>query len=221
MSKRDDYVDTLKAQLDQWNADIAKWEVRSHEVQAEARTEYDKRMETLRQQREQALYQLRLLQSAAGDAWLDLMKGTDAVMSSRYSTLSAARMSSPFSVLELPSPASDFDHWSPPIPMWRWMRQTAAPRRARETRGTTRSRAGSSCRRGSRRRRRSRQASITRLSYPRRHSRTPKGFSGAPTHNWMSFSKRTGGVVALLAVLILGLPSASASAACSAADATA
>ena len=37
----------------------------------------------------------------------------------------------------------------------------------------------------------------------------------------MSFSKRTGGVVALLAVFLLGLPSASASAACSAADATA
>jgi hypothetical protein len=77
MSKRDDYVDTLKAQLDQWNADIAKWEARSHEVQAGARTEFDARMEALRQQREQALYQLRLLQSAAGDAWLELMKGTD------------------------------------------------------------------------------------------------------------------------------------------------
>lgn len=77
MSKRDEYVDTLKAQLDQWNADIAKWEARSHEVQAEARAEYDKRMEALRQQREQAMYQLRLLQAAAGDAWTDLMRGTD------------------------------------------------------------------------------------------------------------------------------------------------
>jgi uncharacterized protein YkwD len=37
----------------------------------------------------------------------------------------------------------------------------------------------------------------------------------------MSFSKRTGGVVALLAVFLFGLPSASASAACSSADATA
>jgi hypothetical protein len=77
MSKRDDYVDTLKAQLDQWNADIAKWEAKSHEAQAEARTEYDKRLEALRQQREQAMYQMRLLQAAAGDAWMDLMKGTD------------------------------------------------------------------------------------------------------------------------------------------------
>lgn len=77
MSKRDDYVDTLKAQLDQWNEDIAKWEAKAQEVHAEARTEYDKRLEALRQQREQAMYQMRLLQAAAGDAWIELMRGTD------------------------------------------------------------------------------------------------------------------------------------------------
>jgi uncharacterized protein YkwD len=37
----------------------------------------------------------------------------------------------------------------------------------------------------------------------------------------MSFSKRTGGVVAVLAVLLFGVPSASASAACGSADVTA
>jgi hypothetical protein len=77
MSKRDDYVDTLKVQLDQWNEDIAKWEAKAHQAQAEARTEYDKRLDALRQQREQAMYQMRLLQAAAGDAWMDLMRGTD------------------------------------------------------------------------------------------------------------------------------------------------
>jgi hypothetical protein len=77
MSKRDDYVDTLKAQLDQWNADMAKLEARSREAQAGARTEFDKHLEALRQQREQAMYQLNLLQTAAGDAWQELMRGTD------------------------------------------------------------------------------------------------------------------------------------------------
>ena len=77
MSNRDEYVAKMKAQLDQWNADIAKWEARSREAQTEARAEYDKRLEALHQHRDQAMYQMRLLQSAAGDAWLDLMKGTD------------------------------------------------------------------------------------------------------------------------------------------------
>jgi hypothetical protein len=77
MSKRDEYVETMKVQLDQWNADIAKWEAKSHEAQAGARAEYDKRLEALRQQRDQAMYQMKLLQSAAGDAWVDMMRGTD------------------------------------------------------------------------------------------------------------------------------------------------
>ena len=77
MQKRDEYVEKMKAQLDQWNGEIAKWEAKAGEAQAEARAEFDKRLEAVRQQREQALAQLRQMQSAAGDAWLDMMKGTD------------------------------------------------------------------------------------------------------------------------------------------------
>ena len=77
MEKRDEYVEKMKVQLDQWNGEIAKWEAKAGAAQAEARAEFDKRLEAVRQQREQALYQLRLMQSAAGDAWLDMMKGTD------------------------------------------------------------------------------------------------------------------------------------------------
>ncbi len=77
MSKRDEYVEKMKAQLDQWNAEIAKWEAKAREAQAGGRAEYDKRLEAVREQRERAMYQLRLIQSAAGDAWQDLMRGTD------------------------------------------------------------------------------------------------------------------------------------------------
>jgi len=77
MSSRDEYVEKMKTQLDQWNADIAKWEAKSHEAQAEARAEYDKRLEALKQQREQAMYQMKLLQAAAGEAWVEMMRGTD------------------------------------------------------------------------------------------------------------------------------------------------
>jgi len=77
MSERDEYVEKLKAQLDVWNADIAKWEARMHEVQADARAGYEKQLESLRQQRDQAAYQMKLMQSAAGDAWLDMVRGAD------------------------------------------------------------------------------------------------------------------------------------------------
>jgi hypothetical protein len=77
MSKRDEYVGQLKAQLDQWNTEIAKWEARTKEVEAGARAEYEKRLVAVREQRDKSLEQLRQLQSAAGDAWLELMKGTE------------------------------------------------------------------------------------------------------------------------------------------------
>ena len=77
MSKRDEYVETLKTQLDQWSAEIAKWEAKAKDVEAEARAEYDRRLAAVREQREQSLYQLRLLQSAAGDAWMEMMRGTE------------------------------------------------------------------------------------------------------------------------------------------------
>ena len=77
MSKRDEYVEKMKAQLDQWNADVAKWEVKTREARAEARAEYEKGLEAFRQQRERAMPELRKVQTAAGDAWMELARGAD------------------------------------------------------------------------------------------------------------------------------------------------
>jgi len=77
MSKRDEYVDKLKLQLDEWNAQVAKWEVKTKEAQAGARGEYEKQLQAFRRQRDQALEQMRRVQGAAGDAWIDLARGAD------------------------------------------------------------------------------------------------------------------------------------------------
>jgi hypothetical protein len=77
MSKRDEYVAKLKAQLDEWNADIGKWEAKAKGAQADARAEYEKHLDAVRRQRDQAMEQMRQVQAAAGDAWLDLAKGAD------------------------------------------------------------------------------------------------------------------------------------------------
>jgi hypothetical protein len=77
MSSRDEYVEKMKVQLDQWNAEIGKWEAKAREAQAEARADLDRKIEAVRQQREQAMYQMKLLQGAAGEAWVEMMRGTD------------------------------------------------------------------------------------------------------------------------------------------------
>jgi len=77
MSKRDEYIEKLKAQLDQWNAEVAKWEAKTKGAQAGLRIDYEKQLEAFRNQRNQALEQMHKVQAATGDAWLDLVRGAD------------------------------------------------------------------------------------------------------------------------------------------------
>ena len=77
MDKRDEYVEKLKRQLEQWNAEFAKWEGKTREVQASARAEYEKQLAEFRRQRDGALEQMRKVQDASGDAWLEIVHGAD------------------------------------------------------------------------------------------------------------------------------------------------
>jgi hypothetical protein len=77
MNSRDQYVETLKTQLDQWNAEVAKWGAKTSEAQAGMRAEYEKQLDEFRRQRDKAIEQMRQVQSASGDAWQDFMRGAD------------------------------------------------------------------------------------------------------------------------------------------------
>jgi hypothetical protein len=70
MKTRDEYVTTLKAELDLWNARAAKWEQASSAAKSKQLAEY-------RDQRDKVLYNLKLLENASSAAWTDLVKGTD------------------------------------------------------------------------------------------------------------------------------------------------
>jgi hypothetical protein len=77
MKTRDEYAEKLKAQIDNWNTEVTKWEAKARTAHAEMKPEIDRQLEILRQHRESAMYQMKLLQAAAGDAWVDLAKGAD------------------------------------------------------------------------------------------------------------------------------------------------
>ena len=76
-TKRDDYIAKLKTQLDQWNAEMAKWESQAAEAQASMRAEYEKQLVAIRQRQDQAKEHLRKVQAASGDAWMELTRGAD------------------------------------------------------------------------------------------------------------------------------------------------
>jgi multidrug resistance efflux pump len=91
MSKRDEYVEKLKGQLDQWNTEVAKWEAKAQKAQADVRGEYEKHLKELRRQRDQALEQMKKVQAATGDAWVDLVRGADEAWAKMREALEKAR----------------------------------------------------------------------------------------------------------------------------------
>jgi hypothetical protein len=91
MSKRDEYVEKLKAQLDQWNTEVAKWEAKAQKTKADARVEYEKQLTEVRRQRDQALEQMKRVQAATGDAWVDLVRGADEAWAKMREALEKAR----------------------------------------------------------------------------------------------------------------------------------
>jgi len=88
---RDDYVQKLKQQLDEWNSEAAKWEVKTREAQEAMKAEYEKQLAAYNARREEALYQMKLLQNASADAWRDMMTGADKAWKDLQEALNQAR----------------------------------------------------------------------------------------------------------------------------------
>ena len=78
MSTREEYVQKMKSQLDQWNAEVGKWEEKTKSAHADMKVEYEKQLESFRSKRDEAMYQLHQVQVASAGAWMDMMKGADA-----------------------------------------------------------------------------------------------------------------------------------------------
>ncbi len=91
MINRDEYVQKLKDQLDQWNAESKKWEAKAHEAQSSVKAEYEKQLNMLNSRRDEAMVQLKLLQGASSDAWQDMMKGTDQALKGMQEAFNRAR----------------------------------------------------------------------------------------------------------------------------------
>lgn len=70
MKTRDEYVSKLKARLDHWNSEVTRWET-------QAKATNVKQLETFRQRRDEALYNLKLLEGASATAWKELTSGAD------------------------------------------------------------------------------------------------------------------------------------------------
>ena len=77
MLTRKEYVEQLKNKLDEWNADIAKWEGKTRGAKNDLTIEYEMRMDDLRKKREEATAKLKEVQASSEEAWKELKAGAD------------------------------------------------------------------------------------------------------------------------------------------------
>ena len=90
MSKRDIYVEKLKAQLDIWNAQIDKFEAQAKQASASAKAGYEEQIKLLHQQRDLAKAKFAEIQVASDEAWEDLRQGADTVWTAFRESLEKA-----------------------------------------------------------------------------------------------------------------------------------
>lgn len=69
MSKKDDYVSKMKAQLDELNDEMNVIEAKARDAKQEARAKYEEQMEKVRLQSKLASAKLDEVKSAAEDGW--------------------------------------------------------------------------------------------------------------------------------------------------------
>ncbi len=74
---KDAYVEKLKAQLDEWNADLDKLEAKARGAKADAQIKHEEQLASLRQHRDQAKQKLNEIQLSAGGAWEHLKQGAE------------------------------------------------------------------------------------------------------------------------------------------------
>lgn len=90
MSNRDQYVAKMKAQLDQWNADIDKLEAKAKETEADVRIEHQEEIEAIKAQRDQLVDKLEEVENASEAAWEDIKTGAESAWNSLDNALQSA-----------------------------------------------------------------------------------------------------------------------------------
>ena len=76
-TKRDAYVEKLKAQLDEWNTDIDKLAAKAAQAEAKAKIKYQNQLDDLRAKRDDVRDKLLAVQQAGDGAWEDLKEGLE------------------------------------------------------------------------------------------------------------------------------------------------
>ena len=77
MSKKNEYVEKMKKQLDDWNTDIDMLQVKANLAKAELKVKYEGQIAELRKKRQEGETKLHAIEAAAEDSWEHLKGETE------------------------------------------------------------------------------------------------------------------------------------------------
>jgi hypothetical protein len=77
MGMKEEYEQTLQAQLDEWNTEIDKLKAKADGAKADTQLEYYNKIEELQVMQESANNELAKLKKAGDDVWEDIKAGID------------------------------------------------------------------------------------------------------------------------------------------------
>lgn len=76
-SKKDAYIQKLKAKIDEWNADLDKLAAKADQADGETKIKYQQQIEGLKSKREELQGKIADLKDASESAWEDLKDGVE------------------------------------------------------------------------------------------------------------------------------------------------
>ena len=82
MTNKEAYEQKLQARMDQWKAEIDRLKAQAAEAQADAQLVYNKQIEQLHSQQQEAQSKFDELRRSSDDAWQDLKGGVESAWDS-------------------------------------------------------------------------------------------------------------------------------------------
>lgn len=77
MSQRDEFIEEMKAKLDEWNAEIDKLAAQARQASDDARVKYHEDIEQLKKRQAETQERLEELRHASEEAWDTVRQGMD------------------------------------------------------------------------------------------------------------------------------------------------
>ena len=74
---REEYVERMKKQIDEWNAKLGKWGVEVQKAQSNVKVQYEAQIKALEKQRDEAVKRLNETRDASQAAWMEASKGAE------------------------------------------------------------------------------------------------------------------------------------------------